>query len=572
MKNPFVIERTEASGIPLPDIEVPLREQYGQLSEDVIVDGLLKAWAQRTGADLSRQRYLEIGANHPFATSSTYLLNRLHGMTGVLVEANENLLDNLRNARPSDTIVYCAVTSEDVKEVEFFVSNLSELSSLSRDFVVDWQGGTVGMAEARKVPAKRANDLLETYFAKAAPVFLSVDVEGLDLDILQDIDWARWRPVIVQAEPSDHFAPGQSTAIITFMRAQGYVFVARTDVKLIFADQAGPYGITALTESRDPPVPIASFIAPRFNYSETVSVGIVTRTKNRAVLLRRALESVKHQTYPHWQLVIVNDGGAAGPVDDLVAAIFKEDRRVTVIHHPASLGMEAASNAGLDRLTTELVVIHDDDDSWAPDMLAVATAVLRKKNAEMPSIRGVVTRVNRVQETVTGHHVKIDQIQPWNEGKVDSLREGLISLPRLAIQNLFPPIAFIFDLSMARNLGGFDKELPVQGDWDFHLRFCMEADIWVHPELLAFYHHRKNASGDMGNTVVAGKLKHELYNVYLRNKWLRQAQTPLAAAMVLLREQSAQAMLAPGHQKKQKSKLGQYLSELNRLRKRLRRK
>lgn len=586
MKNPFVIESTEAAGVSPPDIDIQLREQYGQLSEDVIVDGLLTAWAERTGASLSECQYIEIGANHPIASSSSYLLQRLHGMTGVLVEANDSLLEALRTVRPADTVTHCAVTTKDVSEVEFYVSNLSELSSLSQKFVEEWQDGAVGLAEVRKVPAMRVNALLENHFADVAPVFLAVDVEGLDLEILKDVDWVRWRPVVVQAEPSDHFAPGQSTSIISFMHEQGYVLVARTTVNLIFTDRSVLFGLQPMgPEGTDSPLPTAPFIAPRHNYSQSVSVGIVTRTKNRTVLLRRALESVKHQTYPHWQLVVVNDGGEPGPVEDLIEAIFDGDDRVVVVHHTESIGMEAASNSGLARLKTELAVIHDDDDSWAPDMLAVATSVLRKRNAEMPSIRGVVTRVNLVHETVTGNHVKIDRVEPWNDAAPDRLSEGIISLPRLAMHNLYPPIAFVFDLSLARKLSGFDQNLPVLGDWDFHMRFCLEADIWVHPELLAFYHHRKNSSGDMGNTVVSGRAKHDLYNAYLRNKLLRSADNPLATSMVLLREQGHQLRLLQeklshihydlnngrvSGQKKKKSKLGTFLSEINRKRKLLR--
>ncbi len=280
--------------------------------------------------------------------------------------------------------------------------------------------------------------------------------------------------------------------------------------------------------------------------------------------------------------MVVNDGGEPGPVDDLVKAIFNGDPRVTVVHHPESVGMEAASNSGLSRLATELAAIHDDDDSWAPDMLAVATAVLRQRNATIPSIRGVVTRVNWVRETVTANHIRIEKIQPWNEHGADHLSEGLIDLSRLAIHNLFPPIAFIFDLSLAQKLGGFDQNLPVLGDWDFHLRFCQEADIWVHPELLAFYHMRMNATGAIGNTVVAGKAKHDLYNVYLRNKLLRAADNPMAAAMVILREQGSRLDGLEGtmglvnpeilRKNKGKSKLGAFLSELNRKRKLLRKK
>jgi glycosyltransferase involved in cell wall biosynthesis len=308
------------------------------------------------------------------------------------------------------------------------------------------------------------------------------------------------------------------------------------------------------------------------------------RTKNREVLLRRALESVKWQTYSLWQLVVVNDGGDPVLVDELVQHVFGDDCRVSVINHPISVGMEAASNAGLSHLRTELAIIHDDDDSWAPDMLKVLTAVLRERNALFPSVRGVVSRVNWVQETVAGNHIEIESIQPWNDGSRDRLTEGLIKLHRLAMQNLFPPIAFLFDLSLARELGCFDQELPVQGDWDFHLRFAGAADIWVHPELLAFYHHRRNATGDMENTVVSGKAKHDLYNTFLRNRYLRDANSPMAAAMATLREYGLEIQLVHdkqahihwdlnnsqnGPRAKEKSKLAKALSRLNRQRKRL---
>ena len=584
MKNPFVSERSNAMGIPQPDIEVTLREQYGQMAEDIIVEGLLMAWAQRTGSDLSTCRYLEIGANHPIATSASYLLYRLHGMTGVLVEANADLLDGLKSVRPADEVAYCAITSQDVSEADFYICNLSELSSMSRGFVEHWPSDDVGVADVRRVPAMRVNTLLEKHFVDSALVFLSVDCEGLDLDILRDVDWVRWRPVVIQVEPSDHFITGQSTAIVNFMHEKGYVLVARTKINMIFSDRATLLGGVPLAQGESSlsiPVPTAPFIAPRPSYSEAVSVGIVTRTKNRTVLLRRALESVKQQSYPHWQLVVVNDGGEPGPVDELVQAVFEGDGRVSVVHHPQSVGMEAASNSGLSRLTTELAIIHDDDDSWAPEMLAVATAVLRQRNATMPSIRGLVTRVNWVQETVTANHIEIRQVRPWNDHSSDRLSEGLISLERLAKQNLYPPIAFVFDLSLARRLGGFDQNLPVLGDWDFHLKFCQRADIWVHPELLAFYHHRADVTGDMANTVVAAKAKHELYDAFLRNKLLRSHDNSNQTAMVLLQELRAvnekmghinfptSHSLSKKMSRKKKSRLGTFLSEINRKRKRL---
>jgi hypothetical protein len=55
--------------MPFPDIPVNAVEHYGQCSEDIIVRSLLRAIAIRKNVDLREKLYLEIGGNHPFATS-----------------------------------------------------------------------------------------------------------------------------------------------------------------------------------------------------------------------------------------------------------------------------------------------------------------------------------------------------------------------------------------------------------------------------------------------------------------------------------------------------------------------
>lgn len=251
------------------------------------------------------------------------------------------------------------------------------------------------------------------------------------------------------------------------------------------------------------------------------SVGIVTRTKNRTVLLRRALESVRNQSFQNWKLVVVNDGGDPGPVDKLIKLIFEADSRVQIIHHSSSQGMEAASNAGITLLETDYAIIHDDDDSWAPDFLSVTTGVMLEKRKKYPSIRGIVTHLNAVYETVTANMVQIERVEPWYASQFDRLEEGLLSIQKMLVRNQFPPIAFLFDLKVCKELGMFDAELPVLGDWDFHTRFVLKNDIWVHPEFLAFYHHRVTADGVLGNSVHAGGHLHREYRQILRNKWIR---------------------------------------------------
>lgn len=243
------------------------------------------------------------------------------------------------------------------------------------------------------------------------------------------------------------------------------------------------------------------------------------RTKNRAVLLKRALESVLNQTYPHWKLVVVNDGGETEMVDKLLALYQDQwQDRMQIIHNPKSVGMEAASNLGLKQLNTDLAVIHDDDDSWSPDFLLRMIQTYTKQKQQFPNIGGVICHVNKVWEVVEGNIVRIEKTENWNQWA----NEGFMPLKFMFDWNQFPPIGFIFELPICKQLGMYDETLPVLGDWDFHLRFMLQKDVWVLAETLAFYHHRLSATGNLGNSVIAGEKKHQLYRAYLENKWLRE--------------------------------------------------
>lgn len=247
-------------------------------------------------------------------------------------------------------------------------------------------------------------------------------------------------------------------------------------------------------------------------------VAIITRTKNRAILLRRAIESVLSQTSEDWIHVIVNDGGNPEPVDALVEEFSPRYLdRVQIIHNPESLGMEAASNAGIRASTSDYVVIHDDDDSWQPTFLERCVTFLEQPPAVLNTpIGGVVTYSVRVLEEIENNEVRILSTEPFNDWMTG------ISLYRLAASNMFPPISFVFSRAVMEEVGLFREDLPVLGDWDFHLRVCTNYEIGLVPEPLANYHHRVSLqSGEYGNSVIAGDDKHRRYDHLLRNEWLR---------------------------------------------------
>jgi len=234
--NQFIYGACLESNVGIPKIEVRAAEHYGQCGEDIIVSAMIRGIAWRHKVGLEEKFYIEVGGNHPFSSSTTYLLSRRLGMNGVIVEANSALIDDIRRGRPKDIVLHGAVQNQDVKTVKLSISNASELSSVDRSFVLNWAGGSVGESEYVDVPALRANDIFGAFNRADDVIFLSIDIEGLDLDVLKDIDFNRYRPWVIQAEPSDQHIPENSRAMCEYMDSVGYALAAITNVNMIFVD------------------------------------------------------------------------------------------------------------------------------------------------------------------------------------------------------------------------------------------------------------------------------------------------------------------------------------------------
>jgi len=236
--NHFVYKRILEHEMPNPTIPAWVNETYSQCYEDVIIESLLRAKVKTNQIRFEDLCYVEVGANHPVCTSSSFYLQEKYGMTGILVEANPELADNLRRFRPKDTVIQAAVYDQPVNSIDFFISNENEISSVCQDFVIDWKQGQVGMRHKITVPTIRINTVLDSA-TKPIIALLSIDVEGFDINILRDIDFNKHRPLLVQAEPSDAYIENNSKEIIDHMSRNNYRCVAATDVNLIF-ENIGP--------------------------------------------------------------------------------------------------------------------------------------------------------------------------------------------------------------------------------------------------------------------------------------------------------------------------------------------
>ena len=254
----------------------------------------------------------------------------------------------------------------------------------------------------------------------------------------------------------------------------------------------------------------------KFNVHKNGKCGIIIRTKDRPILLARAINGVLNQSYSNWHIYLVNDGGNKEILEKVLKPYIPLlNNSITIIHHEKSLGMETASNSALKAMKDcNYVVVHDDDDSWHPDFLKEAVSFL--ENPENSIFGGVVTDCEVVYEEIKGDTIVEMRRERW--GFLPDT--PLIDLLNIIPNNLFPPICFLIRKEVFDLVGEFNSESPVLGDWDFNLRVLMSCDIGRIPKVLAYYHHRVTKDA-YGNSVHAQGDLHLKYNILYRNSWVR---------------------------------------------------
>lgn len=232
--NPFIEYEVGRLRLKAAPIATTVRETYAQCNEDLVVEALLQAKFTAAGRDISTVRYLEVGGNHPVQTSSTYLLYRAWGARGFIVEANADLAQRLKSTRPRDVVIQTAVSDKFDETVSFHVHELDELSTLSAANVrgVESTGLPGNLARIETVSNMHINAFFDAYIDTQLD-FMSIDIEGLDLPVLQALDPAH-RPTVLQVECYDAMLLAK---LKETLEPRGYFLAAMTEFNVIFVQR-----------------------------------------------------------------------------------------------------------------------------------------------------------------------------------------------------------------------------------------------------------------------------------------------------------------------------------------------
>ena len=103
--------------------------------------------------------------------------------------------------------------------------------------------------------------------------------------------------------------------------------------------------------------------------SKPRTVSVIMPAYNAQRYLTSAIASVQTQTYPHWELIVIDDASRDTTLE-LARELAAADSRIRVLNQPVNKGVAEARNLGLDHATGELIAFLDSDDLWFPEKLS----------------------------------------------------------------------------------------------------------------------------------------------------------------------------------------------------------
>ena len=203
---------------------------YSQAGEDRIIDFVFNQ------IGIASPTYLDVGAHHPYYLSNTALFYE-KGCRGLNIEPDPTLFSQFPICRKNDINVNCGIGISD-GQLELNIMNVPALNTFSFDEARRLENEDGFKIIAReKIAVLTLDTLLKKYNNDVFPDLFSLDVEGLDEDIIKSIDFERRKPIVICLETISYSGTGKGIKnheIIHYLEEKGYLPYADTNINTIF--------------------------------------------------------------------------------------------------------------------------------------------------------------------------------------------------------------------------------------------------------------------------------------------------------------------------------------------------
>ncbi|MBK8965119.1 MAG: FkbM family methyltransferase [Lewinellaceae bacterium] len=196
-------------------------KSYSQDGEDVVLLSFFEGQKKYKGF------FVDVGAHHPVRFSNTWLFYK-KGWRGINIDPTPGSMRSFRFMRRKDTNLEIGIGMEEI-ELDFYCFNEPALNTFDKNLALERNNkGPYRILKTLKVHIKSLKTILDEHLPLNAKIdFMTIDVEGLDLSVLQSNDWLKYRPTYLLVEDIGfEYESRENSDIYCFLKNKGYTIAA----------------------------------------------------------------------------------------------------------------------------------------------------------------------------------------------------------------------------------------------------------------------------------------------------------------------------------------------------------
>ena len=204
---------------------------YSQSKEDLMLDKLL-GYKQKGF-------YVDIGAYDPMWLSNTLRFYR-RGWRGINIEPSTDHWQKFVGSRPRDINLNIGI-GQTSGTLTYFAVDPSTLSTFSRSKADEYRRSGLRVLSEQKIAVEPLSKIFAEYAGRTHIDFMSLDVEGFEIDVLKSNNWKKYRPAYICSETASEDGDWRKTNTIklrigNFMKKVGYTLVWDNGLNSFYKD------------------------------------------------------------------------------------------------------------------------------------------------------------------------------------------------------------------------------------------------------------------------------------------------------------------------------------------------
>ena len=199
--------------------KIKLKKSYSNWGIDMMADFFFRN--KKEGI------YIDVGCHHPLINNNTYPLYK-RGWKGINIDIDYGAIDSFNFLRSKDTNIKIAVSDKTGEAELFFYHNRAAKNTLSKEKGFDSK-------EIHKIKTSTLNKVIENSIYKDQKInFISIDVEGYELNVLKGFDFKKYKPDLVVLELiQEGMTEFFHQNIENIQNSEVYLYMIKHDYKLI---------------------------------------------------------------------------------------------------------------------------------------------------------------------------------------------------------------------------------------------------------------------------------------------------------------------------------------------------